>query len=261
MRKIFLDFHLFLFKLNKFETGIWFLHPAVMFGILCLLLVAVAQRVATVSYPCNASAPCGCSANPVVTSRILGGEAAANLTWGWAVSLSLNGTSMCGGTLISSSWILTAAGCTNYYPASEILISAATNELLGWIQWRRVSLVIKHPAYNTTTGVNDIALLRMSAPFDMTNPSIARICLPIWTSEDDPSINSSVSWERFIIWKISDWFILCMTVGCRRLGTDQRKFVSFNNLTASVCATYSGGPGGLPTSADWSRCSVLCFRR
>ena len=199
MRKTFLDFPLFLFEQNNFETGILFLHSTAMFGVLCLLLVAVVPRVVTVSYPCNASAPCGCSANPVFMSRILGGETAADLTWGWAVSVSLNTSYFCGGTLISSSWVLTTAACIGYYRTSEILISAATNRLLGFTQRRGVSLVIKHPSYDVTSRVNDIALLKTGSPFDMLYPSVSRICLPIWTSEDDPPINSSVSCELLII--------------------------------------------------------------
>ena len=193
MIKIFLDFRLFLFEQSKFETSILFLHSAAMFGILCLLLVAIAQRVATVSYPCNPSAPCGCSANPIVMSRILGGETAVDLTWGWAVSVFVNNSLFCAGTLVSSSWVLTTATCINDYHASEILISAATNQLLGFTQRRDVSLVIKHPSYIFPSSINNIALLKTSLPFDMLFSSISRICLPIWTSKDDPPINSSVS--------------------------------------------------------------------
>ena len=145
------------------------------------------------TFPCNASAPCGCSGVPVVTSRILGGETAVNNSLGWAVSILLNNTYYCSGTLVSQSWVLTSAGCLGYFRSWEIFVSAATNGLLTWKQWRSVTALIRHPGFTPNSWVNDVALLQLASPFNMTDSAIARICMPVETTADYPPINSSVS--------------------------------------------------------------------
>lgn len=145
------------------------------------------------SFFCDRTAPCGCSMEPVIMSRIVGGEAAVNHSWGWMVALSLNFSSLCGGAIISSSWILTAAHCTFRYRAREIIVSAGSNELYIGTQWRRASRIINHPSFNGQEAVNDIALIQVSVPFDMTDPRIAQLCLPSQNSVDYPPIGSSVN--------------------------------------------------------------------
>ena len=167
-----------------------------------LMLVAVVwlipHHVLAIVYPCDISSPCGCSSVPAVTARIFGGETAVNNSWGWAVSVSLNLTYTCSGTLISSSWVLATPTCIGNYSAPEIYISAATNVLFGWKQWRTVNAVIRHPNYNPSTAINNLVLLRLSSPFNMTDSDIARICLPAETTTDYPPVNASVSTFRHL---------------------------------------------------------------
>jgi hypothetical protein len=80
----------------------------ILYTVFLLLLVPTSHPY---SYSCDSNASCGCSSNPASVTRIVGGESAATNTWGWAVSLSLRGTSLCGGSVLSSSWIITAAHC------------------------------------------------------------------------------------------------------------------------------------------------------
>ena len=164
-----------------------------MLPIVLLILLTSSNSNAETIYSCNASAPCGCSKRPVQVSRILGGENALNNTWGWAVSLLFNNSFYCGGSLISSSWIVTAAGCIGSIRPWEIAVSAATNQFFGWQQWRYASAVFKHPSFDTSTFLNDIALIKVSPPFNMTDVSIAQICLPMATTDDYPPVNSSAS--------------------------------------------------------------------
>ena len=145
-----------------------------------------------VQYACDPSATCGCSSRPAVVSRIYGGESAVNNSWGWAVSILINQTYYCGGVLISASWVLTTANCVQGYRASEVWLSAGTNVLLGGKQTRTASRVIQHPSFDDYWWTNNIALIHVSPPFNMTDPSISVICLPIATDEDFPPTNSSV---------------------------------------------------------------------
>uniref|UniRef100_A0A3B4FNQ7 Serine protease 56 n=1 Tax=Pundamilia nyererei TaxID=303518 RepID=A0A3B4FNQ7_9CICH len=44
-------------------------------------------------------------------SRIVGGSPAPPGSWPWLVNLQLDGALMCGGVLVDSSWVVTAAHC------------------------------------------------------------------------------------------------------------------------------------------------------
>jgi secreted trypsin-like serine protease len=143
-----------------------------------IILLTVIQSSYQVIYPCNPWAVCGCSTNPVSITRIVEGEDAATATWGWAVSIYLADTYLCAGSIISNSWVITAAHCVNRYTASQIRIYAGSIFQGTGTQSRVSSQIIMHPFYQPDTYVNDIALLRLSFPLSMNDPSIGVICIP-----------------------------------------------------------------------------------
>ena len=164
-----------------------------MFLFLCILFTVTVSTVnSQMSYNCNVSAPCGCSSRPATMSRIIGGEIAENNTWGWLVWLSSNGSTFCSGTLVSASWVLTTKLCSSYFNRRPINVSAGSNILFQAKQIRTASLVIEHPQFSSDSWINNIALIRVSSPFNMSDPAISRICLPTATNEDFPSANSLV---------------------------------------------------------------------
>ena len=140
-----------------------------------ILLVAV-QSSHQYTYPCNSSAACGCSSKPASLSRIVGGESAGTNTWEWAVSIFIRNSSLCGGAILSSSWIITAAHCTVNTSATQLIVYAGSNSRFSG-QSRVASRVINHPGYNDDTYENDISLIQLSTPLTMTS-AVKTICLP-----------------------------------------------------------------------------------
>ena len=152
------------------------------------LLLSIRSCFST-TYTCNPSSTCGCSTNSATLTKIVGGQDAGQATWGWAVSLYIGG-SLCGGSIISSSWILTAAHCVYGKTAGQIIVYAGSNSKLSGRQTRYVSTIFQHPSYSSSTYVNDIALLQLSSALDMTSQYVSAICIP---SVSSTTLNS-IEW-------------------------------------------------------------------
>jgi secreted trypsin-like serine protease len=167
-----------------------------------ILFVAVTPSYQKV-YPCNPTATCGCSSKPASLARIVGGETARSESWGWAVSLSMADSLICGGSILSSEWIITAAHCVHDYSASDVIIYAGSNILWFGKQNRTVSQIIIHSDYNGDPDYdNDIALLRLTSPLNMSDPAVSSICVPsvdptTLAVAEWPAANTTVSFFLF----------------------------------------------------------------
>ncbi|RVE70073.1 hypothetical protein OJAV_G00083730 [Oryzias javanicus] len=125
---------------------------------------------------------CGKAAlNTKVESRIVGGQAAAAGSWPWQARLLIpvNGvTALCGGSLINSQWILSAAHCFSSTSTSGVVVKlgeTAINNSPNSVS-STVSLIIVHPNYNSETQDNDISLLKLSSSLTF-NDYISPVCL------------------------------------------------------------------------------------
>ena len=112
--------------------------------------------------------------------RIVGGVEAVPNSWPWIVSLR-SGDHFCGGTLIDTRHVLTAAHCVSgSYPGSLRIIAGLHQRLntnTGRTQTVGVSRIFVHEQYNTATLAHDIAVLRLSCPVQL-NDYVNLICLP-----------------------------------------------------------------------------------
>jgi hypothetical protein len=143
-------------------------------------------------YICDSTASCGCSHKPSILAKIIHGKAEARRDWPWVVRVFTTGVPTCGGSILSSSWILTAASCVIQLNISEISIIAGSNHSKRGTQQRKVTKIIMHPSFDSASYVNDIALIRLETPFDMTDPVAAKICLPAPAVETYPLENATV---------------------------------------------------------------------
>ena len=166
-------------------------------SIVFVLMMVIGSSHQTL-YSCDPNASCGCSRNSASVNRIVGGEDASDGTWNWAVYISIDESKLCGGSILSSSWILTAAHCVNEANASQVTVYAGAIHQSPSLQSSVVSQTIVHQDYDTTTFVNDIALLQLSTPLVMADSHVNVICLPsvekaTLATDEWPPANVSVS--------------------------------------------------------------------
>jgi len=116
---------------------------------------------------------------------IVNGQQADKNEYPWMVLLIKNIVGpiepLCGGSLISNQWILTAAHCTDRIKASDIQVVLGVEKVSSGEYELRQNIVeiINHPKFSRIEKNYDYALLKMQEPVDfITNQHIRPICLP-----------------------------------------------------------------------------------
>ncbi|XP_078543112.1 trypsin-like [Lissotriton helveticus] len=115
------------------------------------------------------------AAFPLEDDKIVGGYTCTKNSVPYQVSLNI-GYHYCGGSLINSQWVLSAAHC--YKSRYSVRLgdhNIATNE--GTEQFIDSVKVIKHPSYNSRNFDSDIMLVKLSKPATL-NSYVKTIALP-----------------------------------------------------------------------------------
>ncbi|XP_059223363.1 uncharacterized protein LOC106089070 [Stomoxys calcitrans] len=223
-------------KQSKMSFGSIF-HKHLLIALLCLL-----HQQATKAGKVKPSLP--------LRARILGGSDAAEGQFPHQVSIRIGETHICGGSIISPSYILTAAHCA--YAGEEPIDPSYLSIRAGSIYVNRggqeanVSEITVHPSYNEND--NDIALMKLAAPLQM-NENVRAIEL----ATEEPPVGSFVTtsgWGRLsqdgAQPEILQYFAMLglPNAECKtwlpRLSDNTICLVHFNGQ--GVCRGDSGGP-------------------
>jgi len=156
--------------------------------ILCSITIQLVQSCNQPPTPAPAPVPapspltggqCKCGVPQTNRLRIVGGQPATKNEYPWQVALVRVGSSspFCGGTLISSNTVLTAAHCQTATYLFQVVVGEHDLTTSDGEQRISPSQWINHPNYNSNGNDNDFAVVRLSQDVTFSS-SVMPACLP-----------------------------------------------------------------------------------
>ncbi|XP_043443180.1 putative serine protease 42 isoform X2 [Prionailurus bengalensis] len=113
-----------------------------------------------------------------VNAKILGGQEAEDGKWPWQVSVRIRGKHVCGGSLITQQWVLTAGHCilSRFHYNVKMGDRSVYKEITSVVV--PVRDIIVHPQLSVVGTIQkDLALLQLLYPVNFTM-TIQPICIP-----------------------------------------------------------------------------------
>ncbi|XP_007933100.1 enteropeptidase [Orycteropus afer afer] len=182
-----------------------------------------------------------------VSPKIVGGNNAKEGAWPWLVALYYDGRLLCGASLVSKDWLVSAAHCVygrNLEPSKwkAILGLHMTSNLTSpQIVTQRIDQIVINPHYNKRRKDSDIAMMHLEFKVNYTD-YIQPICLPEDNQTFPPGKSCSIAgWGR-VVHQGSTADILQEAV-VPLLSNDrcQQQMSEYNITENMVCAGYEEG--------------------
>ncbi|XP_074023825.1 acrosin-like [Numenius arquata] len=153
--------------------------------LLVLILLALCRPVQGTWDSCGGTCGLRPMASHYSKSRVVGGTDAQPGAWPWIVSIQEPWKTglrhICGGSLISPQWVLTAAHCfinIRNITMWRVLIGVTQLTQLGpEAQVRNIKRLLPHRHYSSTSERNDIALLELDRPVQCSS-YVQLACVP-----------------------------------------------------------------------------------
>ncbi|KAJ4985316.1 trypsin A chain (extracellular trypsin protease) [Stagonosporopsis vannaccii] len=127
---------------------------------------------------------------PQDSVAIVGGTAASVGDFPFIVSLQRSGSHFCGGSLLDSRTVVTAAHCTQGQTASTLTVRAGSLNRNSGGTLVRVSSVKIHPSFSSSTLNNDVAIWKLATAIP-TSSTISYATLP--ASGSDPTSGTTTT--------------------------------------------------------------------
>ncbi|XP_059483567.1 brachyurin-like [Neocloeon triangulifer] len=174
--------------------------------------------------------------NMEVSEEILGGSRAKKMQFPWQIFLEVDGIWVCGGSIISKNWALTAAHCA--YQASIFVVSAGGIDIkrseTGEQKYTSYKAIV-HQNYSDKWLINDVAVIQVALVLD---EFVGAIRLPKQSQASNQFAGVTVTASGY---------------GITRNNGDVSRFMNFVNLqtiTNAKCAESYG--------ADFIISSIIC---
>ncbi|XP_051961306.1 acrosin [Xyrauchen texanus] len=191
--------------------------------------------------------------------RITGGHSALEGSWPWQVSIQWMSSHICGGSIISHQWVVTASHCFKNRNNYKLRVVAGLNYRFSQrkdVQYRSVQQVILHEMFNPSNYDNDVALLQLHRPLYFTN-YVQPVCI-IENEMDEKQLNFSLCYITGWGSSVSEGMLanalqeaeveLIDTITCNQRGwynghvNDNMICAGFDQGGVDTCQGDSGGP-------------------
>ncbi|XP_076839101.1 transmembrane protease serine 3 isoform X2 [Brachyhypopomus gauderio] len=175
-----------------------------------------------------------CGTRPGLRARIVGGNLSTSEQFPWQASLQYQNQYLCGGTLITNQWIVTAAHCVYGFanPSLWSVRVGISEQPVSGAGDLAVATILYHGMYHLESVQYDIALVKLARPLTF-NGQVQPICLPNYGEDFRPG---SMCW-------VSGW-------GATKSGGEVS--ASLQSATVSLLSTTQCGRQDL---SPWSVCA------
>jgi hypothetical protein len=206
----------------------------------------------------------------IVNTQIAGGESADEDEFPYMVMIYRSGIIRCGGAILSSQWVLTAARCLVnpkgahtsttfelHVPKSEIKVGYGSIKETA-LNWATTGDVWIHPQYSTSVDLYNLALIKLTKPLSLSGKwSPVRITPEIassgdelitlgWGEKEDGSWSDILQKIRLTVGSDSD----CQSNYPGWDGHDGKLVCTASGRERGICEGDPGGPLVLPTSPN-----------
>ncbi len=242
------------------------------------MTVRIVSFLLTISALLALTASFASAQGPGEGEKIVGGEEATPGAWPWQAFVQPGG-SACGGSLITTEWVLTAAHCLfddqgNLIPADQVTVLLGAHNIAQTEpsqQQFQVTQTIPHPQYDPNTSDNDIALLKLATAATLTD----RVQTVALTGPGDAplaavgTLATVTGWGALteggtspdVLYQVS-----VPIVSNQDCNTAYGGGITENMLCAGLqeggkdsCQGDSGGPLVVPDGAGWKQTGVVSF--
>ncbi|EPQ19898.1 Transmembrane protease serine 3 [Myotis brandtii] len=175
------------------------------------------------------------------TARIVGGNMSSPAQWPWQASLQFQGYHLCGGSVITPVWIVTAAHCVYdlYLPKSWTIQVGLVSLLDSPAPSHLVEKIIYHSKYKPKRLGNDIALMKLAGPLTFDGDAS-----PVLNHAAVPLISNKICNHRDVYGGIISPSMVC--AGYLKGGVDS-------------CQGDSGGPLVCQERREWKLVGATSF--
>ncbi|CAG2118028.1 unnamed protein product, partial [Medioppia subpectinata] len=126
-----------------------------------------------------------------IDGYIVGGKDAEEGEFPYQVSLQKYSSHICGASIISSEWVVTAAHCIEGNPTEILSIRYGSIHHDSGGEVAEAIETVAHPSYSDWTLDNDIALIRTKTPIKLNSNTVKAIPLP--DQDSDVTAGQSVA--------------------------------------------------------------------
>ncbi|XP_054738821.1 trypsin beta-like [Anastrepha obliqua] len=168
---------------------------------------------------------------PQLDGRIVGGAATTISSVPWQISLQRSGSHSCGGSIYSSTIIITAAHCLQGVSTSILKIRAGSSYWNSGGVLLQVSAYSNHEGYSSSTMQNDIAVIRLASSLSFSSTIKA-----IGLADTAPADGAAAA--------VSGWGT---TVSGSAALPTQLRYVNVSVVSLANCSSSSYGYGNAVT--------------